>query len=113
LPADAIRLTADATDPAVDRAAIARIIHDAVCICEGQHELQPDDLASAAALVTAGYRRTGTPLTRTALESIVRDAHDWMFPGFDHTALTGAVVDSLVVGGVGRETPSTGAVQGG
>lgn len=45
-----------------------------------------------------------TPPDRQALTRIVKAAHDFMFPGFDHTSMTRVVVDRLVWSGLGRPT---------
>lgn len=58
---------AAAPSPDVDREAIGRVIHDAQCICNGGHELQPDDLAAADALIAAGY--------------VCAPGHEWQCPG--------------------------------
>lgn len=41
-----------------------------------------------------------SPADREALTAVVRGAHDWMFPGMDHTSLTKAVVDALISSGM-------------
>lgn len=42
----------------------------------------------------------GRPVPREVLTTVVRGTQEWMFPGFDHTALTKAVVDRLIETGL-------------
>jgi hypothetical protein len=62
----------------------------------GQQEV---DMRIGAALFEAGQRSMSAPVSRAALETIVGAAHDWMFPGMDHTSMTKCVVDRLLASG--------------